>query len=157
MNSPRLGRQSCSYSIQPVRLHVDHTELRHKTGRGCKGKCYIRGATKRSARNLDCGSSEMKSTWSGTWTCSADSADRTDICVVAAGSFPTNYEATFANNGFVRGRSPDWPSRLFFSACFDVPIASTVSVYSTTRYPARAHAADMCLVVQHLLSSSSFD
>ena len=28
------------------------------------------------------------------------------LCV-AAGSFPTNYEATFANNGFVRGRSPD--------------------------------------------------
>ena len=57
---PRLGRQSCSYIIQPVRLHVDHTELRHKT-RG-KGKCYVRGAAKRSARNLDCGSSEMKST-----------------------------------------------------------------------------------------------
>ena len=59
---PRLGRRPCSYSIQPVRLHVDHTELRHKTGRVCKGNCYGRGVAKRSARNLDCGSSEMKST-----------------------------------------------------------------------------------------------
>ena len=56
---PAFGQTTVFIQQQPVRLHVDHTALRQKTGRGCEGKCHGRGDAERSARKLDRGSSEM--------------------------------------------------------------------------------------------------